>query len=125
MSDTHPHLSAERDGPVTVAIVGPAFKNIDDLGLEEVTRFLLELTGDHSDMRLVVDLEHTEFFGSAFLGILFRVWNRLNGGGGVFALCSLRPHCREVIKTARLDTLWPIYDTRDEAVRALTDTPDG
>jgi len=52
------------------------------------------------------------------------VWNRLNGGAR-FALCSLRPHCREVIGTARLDTLWPIYDTRDEAVRALTDNPDG
>ena len=121
MADTH--LYAEQEGPITIAVIGPAFKNIDDHALDEVTQFLLDLTKDQADMRLVVDLSHTDFFGSAFLGILFRIWNRLSSGGGVFALCSLRPHCREVIKTARLDTLWPIYDTRDQAVRALTTKP--
>ena len=114
------HLREEHDGPVTVAVIGPAFETIDDRALDEVTQFLLALTEGKSEMCLAVDLGHTEFFGSAFLGILFRVWNRVTKSDGAFALCALRPHCREVIRTARLDTLWPIYDTRKEAVEALT-----
>ena len=113
-------LYDEQEGPVTIAVIGPAFETIDDRALEEVSQFLLRLTDERASLRLVIDLAHTEFFGSAFLGILFRVWNRVTTSGGGFALCALRPHCREVIRTARLDTLWPIYDTRQEAVGALT-----
>ena len=121
MSGTQLH--ADHEGEVTVANIGRAYETIDDRALEEVSKFLLGLTEGTNGMRLVVDLSHTEFFGSAFLGILFRVWNRVTTSGGIFALCSLRSHCQEVIRTARLDTLWPIYSTREEAVRGSAPGP--
>jgi anti-anti-sigma regulatory factor len=68
----------------------------------------------------VLDLSHTKFFGSAFIEIMFRAWNRLGSRpGGSFAISGLTPYCSEVIATTHLDRLWPIFDTQDDAVRHM------
>ena len=39
--------------------------------------------------------------------------------GGKFVLSGLTPYCREVISITHLDELWSLYETADEAVKAL------
>ena len=58
-------------------------------------------------------------FGSSFIEVLFRLWSRLNGRQGKFALCGLSEYCHEVIDVTKLDQLWTICDTVDEAVVAV------
>jgi anti-anti-sigma regulatory factor len=63
----------------------------------------------------------TEFFGSSFIEVLFRVWKRLNTQPHPkFAISGLQEYCREVLEVTHLDSLWPLYATRDEAVAALS-----
>jgi len=112
-------LKAETIGSVTVASIGPAFETIDDEALDQVSAFLLELTAEEEMTRLVIDLSQTSFFGSALLAIIFRVWSRIKARNGHFALCGLQDYCRDVLRTTRLDTVWAVFDTREEALRCV------
>jgi anti-sigma B factor antagonist len=109
------------EGSVTVIALGPAYKVVDehvlDTGLGES---LIELADDADPPLVVLDLSNTQFFGSSFIEVLFRLWTRLQSrGGGRFAICGLTPHCLDVLKITHLDTLWRLTATREEAVRAL------
>ena len=113
-------LRTEQVGPVTVAMIGPEFDTIDEHALQSVSEFLLGLTASEELKRLAIDLSETSFFGSGLLAIILRVYSRLHHRQGRLALCGLQPHCREVLQTTRLDTLWPVYETRSEAVANLS-----
>jgi anti-anti-sigma factor len=114
------------DGRVTVITLGPAYKVLDehtlDLGLAQS---LVELADDADPPLVVLDLSNTQFFGSSFIEVLFRLWTRLQArSGGRFAICGLTPHCVDVLKITHLDTLWQLTPTREQAVRHLAGTSD-
>jgi anti-anti-sigma factor len=69
---------------------------------------------------LVIDLSYTEFFGSSFIEVLFRLANRVTKRDkGRFAIAGLRPYCAEVLSVTHLDELWSTYETTEEAVADL------
>lgn len=107
---------------VTVVALGPGFQSLDEQVLDSGLRdSLLEIADEAHPPLVVLDVSHTTFFGSSFIEIVFRMWNRLRGQpGGNLALCSVTPYCREVLQVAHLDTLWRMYPTRAEAVAALS-----
>jgi anti-anti-sigma factor len=67
----------------------------------------------------VVDLNQTQFFGSALLGYLVALWKITRRRGGAMVMCGLSPFGRAVLEVAHLDKLWPIVRSRDEAVRRI------
>jgi anti-anti-sigma regulatory factor len=67
-----------------------------------------------------VDLSGTQYFGSRFIEALFRAHNRMKRRGGRFALSGLQPYPEEVIRISKLDTIWPLFKTPEEAVRMLS-----
>ena len=71
--------------------------------------------------RLLLDFNHTTFFGSNFVGLLFALRRTLVDRGGRLALCSVSPECLKVLEVVRFHTVCPIYKTRNEAIKALTD----
>lgn len=109
------------DGRVTVIALGPKYKIIDESILDGgLGESLIEIAVDANPPLVVLDMSHTQFFGSSFIEVLFRVWNRLQGRSGRFAICGLTPHCLDVLKITHLDTLWPLMPTRGEAVGSLS-----
>lgn len=109
----------EQDRGVTVIALGPEYENLDEPQLERVRTTLLDAAEKADPPLAVLDLSHTKFFGSAFIEILVEAWNRLEKRGGRFCLCGVTTYCAEVLRVTRLDQLWPMYSTRDEAVEAL------
>jgi len=109
-------------GSVTVIGLGAAFQVIDETVLEAgLGETLIEAADDADPPMVVLDLSHTQFFGSSFIEVLFRLWTRLQSrSGGAFALCGLTPHCLDVLKITHLDTLWRLFPNRDEAVRSMS-----
>ncbi len=109
------------DGRVTVIALGPKYKIIDEHALDGgLGESLIEIAVEAEPPLVVLDLSQTQFFGSSFIEVLFRVWNRLQGRSGRFAICGLTPHCYDVLKITHLDTLWPLMPTRHEAVSAIS-----
>jgi anti-sigma B factor antagonist len=119
MSDTDPIDVLSASG-ATIAVIRPNHAQIDETQVDLVNRRLLELASTTDQPVFVLDLTHVEFFGSSFIEGIFRVWKRLQGRqGSKFAICGLRPYCREVLEITHLDRLWPLYATRDEALAQL------
>ncbi len=106
-------------GDVTVITFGPQFESLDEFTLDQVREFVLEAAKAANPPKVVIDLSYTKFFGSSFIEVLFRVWNRVNGAGGKFALAGLTSYCREVLEITHLDKLWPLLPNADEAVATI------
>jgi anti-anti-sigma factor len=105
---------------VTVIALGPEYESLDEQGLDELRGVILDVARSADPPLVVLDLSHTKFFGSAFIEIMFRAWNRLRTReGGEFCLSGLTPYCREVIDVTHLDRVWHVCDTREEGVRLL------
>jgi anti-anti-sigma factor len=68
---------------------------------------------------VVMDFARTDYFGTTAIGFFLRVWKRVRGVGGHMAFCNLSDHAREILRFTKLDHLWTICRTRDEALKAV------
>jgi anti-anti-sigma factor len=59
------------------------------------------------------------FFGSVFLSLLLRCHKQIKQQGGEMVLCGVSERARELLRLTALDTIWAIYDTREQAIQAL------
>lgn len=119
MSDNEPFDVVVESG-VVCAIFRPSYARIDEPHIELANRKLTDLVAASDSSRLVIDLTNVNFFGSSFIEVMFRAYKRIQSRDDAkFALCGLTPYCREVLEITHLDTLWPIYDTRADAVAQL------
>ena len=110
-------ISIEKRGTTWVVQLDPGCTTLDEKGIAEIERQLLDVA-EHPELEnLVLDLAHVEFFGSGFVEVLFRIWNRVRGKEGKFVLSSLKPYPAELIQVARLDQLWLMAASIDEAVQ--------
>ena len=120
MPDNVPTI--EIRGNVTCILLGEAFDTLDDHCLDAIRKTMLDAISSIDPPRVVVDLSHTSFFGSSFIEVLFRVWNRIIGKpGGRFTISGLTPYCREVLEVTHLDRLWELHESLDSAVASLKD----
>lgn len=111
--------SISKRGDVTVIAFDARFESLDEFTLDQVRELVLEAAKAATPPKIVIDLSCTKFFGSSFIEVLFRVWNRVNGADGKFALSGLTPYCREVLQITHLDKLWPMFPNVDAAVAAI------
>jgi len=116
-------IEFSREKNVTVLSLAADYESLDGAGIAELLSTLLNTVQSIDPPLMVVDLSETNIFGSAFIEALFRAFNRLGTrDGAAFALCGLTPYCREVIDVTHLDRLWEIYESREQAIDALTKT---
>jgi anti-anti-sigma factor len=102
---------------VTVIELGEEYENLDEAVLTDLRNLILKAVDQAEPPLVVLDLSHTKFFGSSFIELIFRAWNRLQARDkGKFVLSGLMPYCKEVIEITHLDQLWTLYDSVDEAV---------
>ena len=71
---------------------------------------------------LVVDFAGVEYFGSSFLEAMRAIWNRIEENKGKMVLCNVCGVCLEILEVSKFDTIWPILDSRDEAIAALKES---
>jgi anti-anti-sigma factor len=81
----------------------------------ELTELRAEI--ERGTVRLIVDLSELSHFGSMMLDFLVVLWRLVGRREGRLVIYKPSAIGREVLAAARLDQLWPIADTRDEALR--------
>ena len=65
---------------------------------------------------VVVDFMKTDYYGSTAIGFFVRLWKRSRMQGGHMAFCNVSQHERQILRLTRLDTLWSICGSREEAL---------
>jgi anti-anti-sigma factor len=69
--------------------------------------------------KLVLDLERLDYISSMGLRVLHLTTKRLKSGNGIVVVCSPQPGIREVFGIAGFLTLFPVFETRAEAVQQV------
>jgi anti-sigma B factor antagonist len=109
-------IKSEQDGDVTVISFLQGAETINSTIVDQIANRLTAMVRNASD-RVLIDLQQVEFFNSMFVELLVRCWKvAREKQGGQLALCQLRPYCREILEVTNLDTIWPIYPTREAAL---------
>jgi len=72
---------------------------------------------------VIVDLGEIPYFGSTVLEWMVQMWKQAKAKGGSLATCNCSQIGREVLHAARFDTLWGVFETRDEALKSVGETP--
>jgi anti-sigma B factor antagonist len=116
---TNEMLTFTEQQGVTIIELGASYESLDEAALEELGGVLLTKAVEADPPCLLLDLAKTRFIGSSFIELLVRAWKRLTARGGSMALCCVKPFCSEVIHVTRLDTLWEMFPSRDQAISSL------
>lgn len=88
----------------------------DFLQIEELGKELYQVAEGLECARLVLDLSSIEFLSSAALGKLISLNGRVKARNRILVLCNLQPQVLDVFLKCRLDRLFVIKKTPDDAV---------
>jgi anti-anti-sigma factor len=86
--------------------------------VERASKAIFESIGRERHTKVLVDMGRLRYCGSAMLALLLRVWKSVSPGG-VLAFCNVNSEVASVLHQTKLDTLWAMYSTREEARAAL------
>jgi anti-sigma B factor antagonist len=112
-------FTIERRGDLTVITATEELERIE-FGLEEiVSELILKPLKRQEQPQIVFDLSRVHFFGSMFLALLIRCWKLVLSRGGSMALSGVDERSRELLRITSLDMVWPIYQSKREAIEAL------
>ena len=73
--------------------------------------------------RLVIDLGALPMINSAALGYLISARKNMESQGGEIALCELQPAIVRILEMTNLDTVFPAFQSVEEAVGYLGGDP--
>lgn len=112
-------FTIERHGDLTIITATRSLEAIE-FGLEEqVADMVLKPLRGQENPLIVFDLSQADNFGSMFLALLIRCWKLALSQGGTMALSGVTDRTRELLRVTALDMVWPMYESRREAMEAL------
>ncbi|MCS7161547.1 MAG: STAS domain-containing protein [Gemmatales bacterium] len=113
-------IRLERLGELAILEPTAAVEQLKWDMVECIADLVLESLQQRPPTGIIVDLHQVPHFGSVFIALLLRFHKLIKLQGGDLVLCRAHPPARELLRITGLDTLWAIYDHRDEAIRALS-----
>ncbi len=87
--------------------------------IEQAADLVMKPLAEVETPMVVFDLCEVKYFGSVFLSLLLRCHKFIKTAGGELVLCGASDMARELLSITALDTLWAIYDSREDALQAL------
>ncbi len=115
-----PAIRIERHGDIAVIIPASEVESMQWDLIEQAAEIVLAPLRREPAGGVVVDLSQVSYFGSVFLSLLLRCHKMVKQQGGEVVLCGASERARELLRLTALDTIWAIYDTRDQAIEALS-----
>jgi anti-anti-sigma factor len=119
MNATADVFEVERAGHTAVVVLQGDLRELDWREIQDGGAEVQRALTDPGIRHLILDLSHTDYCGSTALGIFAGFWRTVRGRKGRLVLCHVSERVREALAVLRLDTLWPIYPSRAEALSAL------
>lgn len=111
-------LDIEEVGDVTVARFIDK-KILDENNIQIIGNQLFGLVEEDGRKKIVLDFTNVEYLSSAALGKLITMDKKVKASGGKLRLCNIRKDIYEVFAITRLNKVFDIRDTQDEAVAGL------
>ncbi|WP_018698854.1 STAS domain-containing protein [Amorphus coralli] len=103
----------EIDGVVVMAPVG----RVDSANAKAFETEVLQKIQDGMS-RIVLDFDQLEYISSAGLRVVLIAGKKVKATGGVLALCKLGPTIHDVFEISGFISLFPVHDSREDAIAA-------
>jgi anti-anti-sigma factor len=114
-------IQIERHGDLGIIVPASEVESMQWELIEQAAEIVLQPLKKDPAASVIVDLSQVAYFGSVFLSLLLRCYKLVKQQGGEFVLCGASERARELLRLTALDTLWAIYDTREEAIAAVSE----
>ncbi len=112
-------IHIERHGEIAVIVPASEVESMQWELIEQAAEIVLSPLKAEPASGVIVDLSQVSYFGSVFLSLLLRCHKLIKQQGGEMVLCGASERARELLRLTALDTIWAIYDTREQAIEAL------
>ncbi len=112
-------IQMKRHGDIVVLTPSAEIENLHETLIEQAAQVVLRPLREQPPSGLIVDLTQVGFVGSVFLSFLLRCHTIIRKEGSELVLAGVSPRTRELLRVTALDTIWALYDTREEALDAL------
>lgn len=113
------YFQVKRHGDMAVIVPSPEVEQLPESLIMPAAQMVLAPLKEDPPSNLIIDLEGVRYFGSAFITFLLRCHLLVRQRGSELILAGANPRIRELLRISALDTLWALYDTRQEALDAL------
>jgi anti-anti-sigma factor len=113
-------IKIERHGDIAVITPSPEVEKMPENMMEQAAQLVLAPLRSDPPAGLVFDLSQVDYVGSVFLSFLLRCHKRVKEHGCEVVVAGASARARELLHMTALDTLWALYDTRTEAIQALS-----
>lgn len=116
---THRIFTMEWCGSTLIVAPQGDVTTVEDEEVRAELKDLLRIIAEQKVTAVVVDLSHAPYFGSTLLGALIKLWRRLSHVKGRMVLCGISDFVEDLLRVTRLESIWPVYPSRDEALAAI------
>jgi len=121
MSDPHDQEDFRFEWHGNTLVITPA-ANIEHMRwdlIEQAADIVMNPIAEQQAPIVIFDLSEVNYFGSVFLALLLRCHKYVRSRGGEMVLSGTSPGATELLRITALDTLWALYDTREDALAAV------
>ena len=112
--DTDLTIDTRREGEAVVVSLGGEVTVFSSPALRE----RLHKVRDERPARVVLDLSDVQYVDSSGVATFVDALRQIRGAGGEMVLAGVSERVRGVIEIARLDTLFPMAETVEEALQS-------
>lgn len=118
MSTGQRRLDIEDIGGITVARFVDK-KILDETNIQNIGNQLFALVDEDGRKKIVLDFSVVEYLSSAALGKLITMDKKVKAAKAKLRLCGIRPEIYEVFEITRLNKIFDIKSTQEEAIEGL------
>ncbi|MCD6303808.1 MAG: STAS domain-containing protein [Planctomycetes bacterium] len=119
MDQELPRLNVTQEGPVTVVEFTDR-KILDEISISRIGERLQGLVAKTDEPRLVLDFSTVGHMSSSALGMLITLHKHIREKKGQLRLCGIQPPIYEVFVITRLNEIFDISKTKEEALAAMS-----
>lgn len=94
-------------------------KILDEANIKEIGDAIRALVEERETPKLLIDFGAVDHLSSAALGMLIDVNSKMRAKNGSLRLANIRPAIRDVFVITKLDKLFKILNTREEALASF------
>lgn len=118
MSTGQRRLDIEEVGDVTVAKFVDK-KILDEGNIQIIGNLLYGMVDTDERHKILIDFINVEYISAAGLAKLIILDKKVKAAKGKLCLCNLRPDIRKAFETTKLDKLFVITETQEQALDGM------
>jgi len=108
----------DQDGVVRIGFID---RNIlDEANIQRIGEEIAQIIDAQVQPKILISFENVDHLSSAALGTLITLNNKIRGKDGQLRLAEIDPQIREIFTITKLDKLFHIYDSVEDAMSSFT-----